>query len=255
VSNTTAAGGAQAAPAAGLATAGVGAAAAPGLPAIAPPASLTAKLTALPATWGTAGSAVETGVTSAAFTAKMVATLKSAAAAATAAAAALPPGAAPAPKMQRAQALYARAYQMVTNAAKEASRQVATELVAGAVTPVLETSVSDLQASIKAEVTRIMTTPASGVAALGTPDPNMVAMVAAMKARLDADKAATAGGGRDPLAGGGTAAAQDVTYSNQGLMGSNATTALRPDQFGPMVQQFNSKLSTTFEKKFTAEVK
>ena len=84
----------------------------------------------------------------------------------------------------------------------------------------------------------------------------MVAMVAAMKARLDADKAATAGGGRDPLAKtGGTAAAQDVTYSYQGLMGSNAKTTLRPDQFGPMVEQFNSKLSTTFEKKFTAEVK
>ena len=101
-----------------------------------------------------------------------------------------------------------------------------------------------------------MSTPASGVAALGTPDPNMVAMVAAMKARLDADKAATAGGGRDPLAKtGGTAAAQDVTYSYQGLMGTNAKTTLRPDQFGPMVEQFNSKLSTTFEKKFTAEVK
>jgi len=39
------------------------------------------------------------------------------------------------------------------------------------------------------------------------------------------------------------------------LMGSSETTALRPDQFGPMVQQFNDKLSTTFEKKFTAEVK
>ena len=49
--------------------------------------------------------------------------------------------------------------------------------------------------------------------------------------------------------------AQDVTYSYQGLMGSNATTALRPDQFGPMVNQFNDKLTTMFEKKFTAEVK
>ncbi len=253
---TTATGGAQAGPAAGLATSAVGATAAPGLPTIAPPTSLTGKLTALPATWGAAGSAVETGVTAAAFSGKMVATLKAAAASAAAAAAALPPGVVPSPRMQRARELYARAYQMVTNAARTASRQVATELIATTIDPILTASVSDLQTTIDTEVGRIMTTPAAGVAALGTPDPNMVAMVAAMKARLDADKAATAGGGRDPLgAPGGTAPAQDVTYSYQGLMGSNATTALRPDQFGPMVTQFNSKLTTLFEKKFTAEVR
>ncbi len=252
---TTAAGGAQATPAAGLATSTVGAAAAPGLPTVAPPSSLTGKLTALPATWGAAGSAVETGVTAAAFSTKMVATLKAAAASAAAAAAALPPGVAASPKMGHARELYARAYQMVTNAARSASREVATELIATTVNPILTTSVSDLQATIDTEVNRIMTTPAAGVAALGTPDPNMVAMVAAMKARLDADKAATAGGGRDPLAApGGTAPAQDVTYSYQGLMGSNRTTALRADQFGPMVSQFNDKLTTMFEKKFTAEV-
>ncbi len=252
---TTAAGGAQAAPAAGLASSNVGAAAAPGLPAIAPPPGLVGKLAALPATWGAAGSAVETGVTPAAFSAKMAAALKGTAAAAARAAAALPPGTPPAPRMARAQALYARAYQMVTNAASAASRQVAAELVQTAVAPVLDAGVSDLQTSIAAEVKRIMSTPASGVAALGTPDPNMVAMVAAMKARLDADKTATAGGGRDPLGSGGPAPAQDVTYSYQGLMGSNATTALRPDQFAPMVRQFNDRLTTTFEKKFTAEVK
>jgi hypothetical protein len=84
----------------------------------------------------------------------------------------------------------------------------------------------------------------------------MTALVNAMKARLDADKAATAGGGRDPLGKkGGTAADQDVTYSYQGLMGSNATTALRPDQFNPMVKQFNDRLTTMFEKPFSAETK
>jgi len=262
VASATAAGGAQAAPAGALATAAVGPApapgsgAAPGLPAIAPPSTLAAKLEALPATWATAGSALESGVTDAAFAASMVAGLKSAAASATAAAAALPAGAAPSPKMHKQRALYARAYQMVSNAALDASVQVATDLVATVTDPVLRSSVSDLQASISTEVTRIMGTPPAAVPGLGTPDPNMVAMVAAMKTRLDADKTATAGGGRDPLKGGtGTAPAQDVTYSYQGLMGSSETTALRPDQFGPMVQQFNDKLSTTFEKKFTAEVK
>jgi hypothetical protein len=46
-----------------------------------------------------------------------------------------------------------------------------------------------------------------------------------------------------------------VTYSYQGLMGSNATTAMRGDQFDPMVKQFNDKLKTFFEKNFTADVK
>ena len=40
-----------------------------------------------------------------------------------------------------------------------------------------------------------MSTPASGVAALGPPNPQMAALVSHMKAQLDADKAAAAGGG------------------------------------------------------------
>ena len=281
VGATTAAGGAQAAPAAALATTTVGTGvpapapaggggagggggpggaggggAAPGLPAITPPPDLVGKISALPSTWETAGSALEAGVTSDVFSAKMLATLRSAAAAATAAAAALPPGA-PAPKqISGHRELYQKAHAKVTNAAKEASRQVAAELVATTVNPTLTTSVADLQSSIGTEVERVMGTPPTGVPALGTPDPNMTALVNAMKARLDADKAATAGGGRDPLQGGtGTAADQDVTYSYQGMMGSNAARTLRADQFSPMVAQFNDKLTTTFEKDFTAEVK
>ena len=38
-------------------------------------------------------------------------------------------------------------------------------------------------------------------------------------------------------------------------MGSNATTALRPDQFNPMVKQFNDRLANLFEKPFAAETK
>jgi hypothetical protein len=182
--------------------------------------------------------------------------LKSSAAAAAAAGAAPPAGAGPAAKLATKRALYAKAYQMVTNASKEAARQVAADLVGVTVGPVLASSIASLQATIATEVSRLMTTPPAGVAAAGTPDPNMTAVVTAMKARLDADKAATAGTGRDPLGvTGGTAPAQDVTYSYQGLMGSNATAALRPDQFAPVVKQFNDKLATTFEKTFTAEVK
>ena len=250
---------------AGTATAGnasavaastVGPAAGPGLPAVAPPASLLAELSGLPATWAAAGSALEAGVTPAAFTEKMQAALRSAAAAEAAVAAGLPPGVAPASKIATARGLYEKAYQLVTNASKVASQQVATDLVAATVNPVLATSVSSLQGTIATEVTRLMTTPPAGMAAAGTPDPNMTAVVTAMKGRLDTAKAATAGTGRDPLgAPGGTAPAQDVTYSYQGLMGSNKTDAMRADQFAPVVNQFNDKLATLFEKKFSAEVK
>jgi hypothetical protein len=152
--------------------------------------------------------------------------------------------------------LYQVAYALVTNAAQTAARELASELIGATMTPVLVTGVSDLQSAIGTEVGRVMGTPASGVAALGTPDPSMTAIVTAMKARLDADKAATKGTGRDPLGTpGGTAPDQDVTYSYQGLMGSNATTALRPDQFDPMVKQFNDRLTNLFEKPFAAETK
>jgi hypothetical protein len=80
------------------------------------------------------------------------------------------------------------------------------------------------------------------MAAAGPADPNMASIVAAMKTRLDADKAATAGTGRDPTAGGGAAPDQDVSYSAQGLMGSSATTTVRGDQFLPMVTAFNNQL-------------
>ena len=48
-----------------------------------------------------------------------------------------------------------------------------------------------------------------------------------MKTRLDADKTATAGTGRDPTKGGGWAPDQNVTYSAQGLMGSSNSATVR----------------------------
>lgn len=268
VGATTASGGANAAAAQGLATSSVGPAPAPagggaaaggtttgggtpGLPAITPPAALVDKLTALPSTWGAAGSAVETGITEGRFAAKMVGTLKTAQI--VAAVASMLPGGIP-QTIGTTGKLYREAYSLVSNAARTAARELMTELISSTMDPLLQSNVTDLQAAISTEVERIMGTPASGVAALGTPDPNMTALVNAMKTRLDADKAATAGGGRDPLGKtGGTAPAQDVTYSYQGLMGSSATTALRPDQFTPMVKQFNDNLKTEFEKPFAAE--
>jgi hypothetical protein len=264
VAKTTAAGGAQAAPAAAVAanvvTAPAGgapaAAGAPGLPAFAPPPSLVAQLTALPSTWDTAGSLLETGVTPAAFATAMVATLKSAGAAATAAASVpLPPGAAPAKKTATVGSMYRSAYAMVQAAAKDAAIQVGSDLVSETVKPTLTASVTDLMTTIDAEVKRIMAIPPGGLPGAGTPDPNMTAMVRAMKAKLDANKAAVAGTpGLDPLTT-GSAPAQDVTYSYAGLMGSSASTALRNDQFKPVVDIFNTKLRNPGEQKFTASVK
>ena len=227
----------------------------PGLPAVPPPATLVGQLAALPATWSAAGGAIETGVSGPAFATKMAAAIAGAAAARATATAALPPGT-PAPAISAAAPLYRRAYELVSNTARTASQEVASELVSAAVRPVLAASVAGFQSSIQAEVTRIMATPPGGLAAAGTPDPNMAAMVNAMKTRLDAAKAATAGSGRDPLGAGAAAPDQDVTYSYQGLMGLTNTAAVRADQFAPMVQQFNDRLRTTFERTpFTAEVR
>jgi len=256
VRNTTATGGANAAAASGLAGSTIGpGAGAPGLPAVVPSTSLQGRLSALPATWEAAGSALETGITPAAIETKMKAIL--AALAMVEAVAAVVPGMAglASPRMRTRRELYQRALQLVTNASGEAAKQVTTELMTSAIAPVLTSSVADLLAAIKTEVTRVMTTPPSGVVLLGPADPNMAAMVAAMKTTLEANQKATAGTGRDPTGGGGTAPAQDVTYSYQGLMGSSTTKDVRPDQFQPMVDHFNDSLKNVFEKKFTADVK
>jgi hypothetical protein len=223
----------------------------PGLPAIPPPPTLVGQLAAAPATWSTAGGAIESGITAAAFAAKMVATLK-----AQAASAAPPPGVAPPPKLASARSLYEKAYALINSAARTASRQVAADLVKSSLDPILVSSVTALQTVIGAEVTRLMTSTPAQLAANPAPDPNMAAIVAGMKTRLDTAKTALAGTGQDPLGvAGATTPAQDVTYSYQGLMGSNKTTELRAEQFQPVVDGFNDKLKTFWEKKFGAEVK
>lgn len=245
----------QAAAAGSEAASVVGPTTMPGLPAVPPAGSLVSLISAAPARWAAAGSALQSAITPGIFATRMQEGIRSASAAQAGAAAALAAAGMPPPRIPRAGALYRRAYQLVTNAARAAAQQVATDLVAATVTPALAGSVSSLQTAITAEVNRLMTTPPAALAAAGPPDPSMAAIVAAMRARLDAAKAATAGSGRDPLGAGAPAPAQDVTYSYQGLMGSSATTGMRADQFQPVVDQFNDKLKTFFETKFTAEVK
>lgn len=227
----------------------------PGLPAMPPPTTLTGQLAGAVATWNTAGSALETGVNDAAFAAKMTAAIK----AIPTAAAAPPPGVAPpppTPKIGTARDLYNKAYAMVQASAKLASQQLAVDLVSSSLDPILKSSVDALQTALATEVTRITTMTPAQLAANPSPDPNMAAIVSGMKTRLDASKTALAGTGMDPLGvSGGTTPAQDVTYSYQGLMGSNATGAVRADQFKGLADSFNKKLKGFFEKDFRAEVK
>ena len=252
---TTTTGGPQAGTAAAAATSEVGTAGGPvnffGLPLVAPPSGLIGQLMAAPATWGTAGSALEAGVTAAAFSAKMEAILKAVGALESLIGAVLPGP--PAPKAQKTRELYTKAYGMVNAAAGEASTQLAADLLNTVIPPIITGAVANLQTSIKTEVDRVMGTPPSGMAAAA--NPTMNAMVTAMKARMDADKAAAAGGGRDPLGTGKAAPDQDVTYSYQGLMGTHGNLKIREDQLAPLVKQFNDKCTNMWEKDFKAEVK
>jgi hypothetical protein len=254
VRNLTATGGVQATDAATAAGTAVGGPGGPatffGLPLIVPPSGLTGQLMAIPNTWGTAGSALEAGITPAAFSAQMEATLKT-----TGAAEALARllGLGPA-QVTAHRALYARAYGMVNAAATTAAKQLSANLLNTVIPPVINSAVTDLQSAIQTEVEKVMGTPPTGIAALGS-NPAMNALVTAMKARLDADRTASAGGGRDPVGTGKAAPDQDVTYSYQGLMGSHGTMAIREDQLNPLVKQFNLRCLTFWEKPFKAEVK
>jgi len=254
VTDTAKAGGANAATATTAAANEVGNAGGPGtfigLPVIYPPSGLVAKLMAIPSTWSEAGSALEAGVSPAAFSTKMESILKSAGAAA--ALASLIPGLVPKAKKERE--LYSRAHGMVSHAANEASRQLAADLLDKVIPPVVNTGVSDVKTSVQNEVAKVMGTPPSGIAALGS-NPAMNALATAMKARLDADKAATAGGGRDPVGTGKAAPDQDVIYDYEGLMGSHGNMNIRADQLTPLVKQFNSRCTSLWEKAFKAEVK
>ncbi|MGB7983468.1 MAG: hypothetical protein WCF36_22035 [Candidatus Nanopelagicales bacterium] len=245
---TSAAGTATAGNAASVAGTQVGpTAAGPGLPPI-PATSLISQLRGLPATWSAAGSVLETGVTPDAFAAVMAENLKGAAAASSlaAAVAGLIPGHTPS-MIKGSGPLYRRAYELVQKSATAAAKQVSADLITKAVQPTLAASVASLQSAIGTETTTLLATPPAGMAAAGPADPQMAAIVSAMKGRLDADKAATAGTGIDPTAptsAGATPAvpSQDVSYSAQGMMGSNNTTKVRTDQFEKMVAAFNTLL-------------
>jgi hypothetical protein len=224
----------------------------PGLPKLPPPTTLAGQLAAVPATWGGAGGAIETGITPAKLQAKLLAGIE---AATVAAVAPPPPGVTAKPSIKSSKALFAKAWVLINNAARSSVKQLAAELVVDTMDPVLESSVATLRTAIAGEVNRVMSSP-PGALATAPPDPNMAKIVADMKGRLDAAKTALSGTGMDPLGvPGAKTPAQDVTYSYQGLMGSGDTTVLRNDQFQPMADKFNSTLKLPTEQPFKPEAK
>jgi hypothetical protein len=226
------------------------------LPTIPPPDSLVGKITALPGAWAAAGSALESAITPDAYATKLQAILPTAQQAIMADVAAILKGGTAAPKMERTKQLYERAYALINQAAVEAATQLAAELVESQVQPVVQASINDLQTLIANEAKNVSSMSPTALAAAPNPNPGMRAIVGDMKRRLDIDKKRTEGTGRNPLGTeGGTAPTQDVTYSYQGLMGSNKTTDLRADQFGPMVEAFNKHHKGFWEKPFKAETK
>ncbi|MFC5729927.1 MULTISPECIES: hypothetical protein [Nocardioides] len=265
VSNMTAAGGAQQANAAGAAAAAIGAPAQLvnlfGAQFTVPPTGLVAALTGLPATWGTAGSALESAMTPAAFAERMTKIVDDAAAteasrAAVAALGAIITGAPPpAAALQTSRALYRKALEIMNAAAVGAGEQLVADLLDQVLTPVLADSVKDLQAAIGAETDKAMGTSPGAMAAAAAGSPQLTALVGHMKAQLDADKTAAAGGGKSPLGNAKAAPDQHVTYSVQSLMGSSKDTSFRADQVEPLVGQFNEKLKSILEKPFEAKVK
>ena len=240
----------------GIAGAQIGPAARPGIPEVAPSDTLVGKLAAVPGTWSSAGSALESAISGANFATKMAAVLQAASVAAVAAEEAAPAGKRPS-KAATTKALNALAYKLVQNAAREAARQLTVDLLDSQLTPVMRQSVADLQAAIAAEVTRVTSMTPAELAAAAAPDPAMAAIVTGMKARLDEAKRGLGGTGMDPLGvPGGKSPAQDVTYSYQGLMGSSrgGSKAMRVDQFHPMVGQFNTHLKKPTEADFKVEL-
>jgi hypothetical protein len=162
---------------------------------------------------------------------------------------------------------YRLTFDMVQAAARSAARSQIRSFLASQLAPLLAANVTALETSIRADVTRVMGTPAGAVAASSPPDPNLRAVVSAMQARLAAQTPA----GQDPTNAsasaanpasptnnptGGAVASQDVTYDNTGMMSDNSGD-IRPDQFQQMVGQFNNAANGLIregESPFTAEV-
>ncbi|HYN69856.1 MAG TPA: hypothetical protein VEX41_06580 [Candidatus Eisenbacteria bacterium] len=139
--------------------------------------------------------------------------------------------------------LQALTRKVVQTAARNTAIETIRTTIASQLGPIYSTHVSSLQADVAQEVTRIMTTPAAGAAAAAPKDPDLAAVAAAMKTRLDAqtpagrtdtNPARAGAGAAEPAAG-----SQEVTYKNTGIMGDNSAD-VRPDQFKTMVSQFNS---------------
>jgi hypothetical protein len=130
-----------------------------------------------------------------------------------------------------------------------ANEQIAGKIKAG---------VDQLSAMVKSEVAAAMAIPAGAHAAKAPKHPNLAALAADAKVRLEAAAAAqtsakkTADGDSD-LSPGSSGPAQEVTYSMNNMMSNNAEV-FRPDQFSHLLSSFNANFLKPGESAFTLKV-
>lgn len=233
-----AAGGPSAGSAAAVVDQVVGAAGTGGrVPPVRPSSSVLRQLTSLPAAWSAFSAAAPTALASGTLQGDLVTALGAAWVARVTGG-----GAGPA-TVTRTRALQAAVNAAVRSAATAAATNAVRAFLNAEITPVLQASVTSLQAAVGAEVTRIMASPAGALAASGPTDPHLAALATTLRARLQAEvtaaTAAQTAAGTTAVNPGTTAPAQSVTYGTVNMMSDN-TSVFRPDQFAELANQFNA---------------
>ncbi len=217
--------------AAGIADQVIGAAPVTGarIPPVRPSTTLLGQINALPAAWKSTPAALAGSLGAAAVTPQLTAAILGSMAAGGGAATLTSPR---------------QVYVALLNFVQQIGLAVGTNSVSSAVKaqvkPLIDANVAALDSAVKADVDAIMDTPAGALAARGPKDPRIAALASQMRGQLVTEMVSTIGANplnlRNP---GGSAPAQSVTFSTQGMMSDN-TASIRPDQFTEMVQQFNT---------------
>ncbi len=208
------------------------------VPPVRPSSSLVSQVAGIPATWRTAAGGLAAAITPAGLSAAMSAAIT--------ARGAVSGGDGPIGSVVEA---YHRALALVGSSARAAARSEVRRFVGAQIAPALSANVSALQGQVSADVTQVMATPARTVAAAAPPDPDLRAVVTAMQARLASatPAGADATNRNAPAANPGSPAnnptgaavpAQEVTYSNTGMMSDNSGE-IRTDQFADFANLFN----------------
>lgn len=208
------------------------------VPPVRPPTSVLRQLSSLPSAWGAFAVSAPSALSSGTLQTDMTSALLSAWIARVTSAAA------PAATITRSRTLASQVRAAVSAAATAAATNAVRAFLTAEITPVLQSSVTTLQAAVRAEVDRVMGTPAGALAAAAPRDPHIAALATSLRARLQAEfTAATTSQAATPgttaVNPGAAAPPQSVTYGTVNMMSDNEGV-FRADQFAAMATQFNS---------------